>query len=87
MNVGEEHHGAIAKRVRDHGAKRLEHIQVRVDGLTRVEVEAVLAAPTKGRTIDPLKTSQVDSAVGEDSHVLVLEILTHNTYQANIGKE
>ena len=66
VDVGEEDDGARPEAVRNPGLERLEHVEVGVDRLARVEVGAVLPAPAERLAGHALQALEIDRAPLED---------------------
>ena len=72
---------------RNDRAEVLEHVQVRVERLAIVEIEAVLAPPPERLPGHFLQAGQIDPPALKHLHLVVAEIVTDHGDHPHIGKE
>ncbi len=88
LDVRQEQHVARARAVRELGLKALEHPQLRVERLARVQVPAVLASPEErpsaGHALD---VRDVHAAAAHHLELLLAEVVAHGPDDAHIREE
>src|SRR5206468_9727480 len=62
IDVPEEHERRAAKLLGDLGSEVREDTEVRLEGLSDVQIVAIAAAPSKGATFGALEPSEIDAA-------------------------
>ncbi len=76
------------RRGRELRLERLEHVELRVERVTRVHVVVVLAGPEERlAAVDALDVVDVDAVGGEDALVLGGEVVAHHADDVDLVEE
>jgi hypothetical protein len=88
LDVGEKQDIARARALGELRREALEHPELRVERLARVQIPAVLALPEEGLAAsDPLHVGHVDVASAHHLELLLAEVLAHRSHHAHVVEE
>src|SRR6185437_5914291 len=87
MNVPQEQHVRRAIGFRNLRTKRLEHVELGIQGMGFVQLVRVFTLPTKRRSWTPFQAGEIDPSAFEKRDVLLRKILSNHGNERHRGKE
>jgi hypothetical protein len=87
MDVGKKDKGAGSIALGQTRPEILKDVEMRVDRVAVVQVEAVLALPAECFSGDPLQPGQIDTPAIEDRHLVAGEVLADDGHDPHVGEE